>query len=504
MRNHGRSISKIIFVLVSTFQFLWAASVEATLANTEVVQGNMAQLRIVATGNKAAFPNITEIGGAQVLGRHQGQSNSFTYINGKSESKHTTVLTLTFAPQKDMTIPAYSVNIDGTVYKTEPIELKVVKSNAPQVVNSNKFSLLMRADKKSVIVGESFAVTVFFSLKNGVRLSDNPQYTKPEFKGFFVKDIEEEKAYREGNRQITEIRYILTPQSEGNFTLDPARAKIGVSDTSRRDMFGRFFGTVWTPIASNTVNVEVKQKPEDTDLVGNFTLESNLDKESTKANKPVNLTVKIEGKGSLEDLEFPDYEIDGVTIYSDDAKVVSSLVGGKLHSTLTKSFAFISDHDFNIPSRSFSVYDIEKKKVIPLDVKAYEVKVEGLKVAAQVHRDTPTTASKKEKVTSAKEIETKVKTEVLKSTAWWMLAVAFILGALLMYIGLKWIPKWKLGSHKSPFKESEALKILYAHMSEDAEAEAMVRKLYAKKNGNKSVIIDKKVLKALVEKYKSH
>jgi len=40
-------------------------------------------------------------------------------------------------------------------------------------------------------------------------------------------------------------------------------------------------------------------------------------------------------------------------------------------------------------------------------------------------------------------------------------------------------------------------------MSEDVEAEAMVRKLYAKKNGDKSVIIDKKVLKALVEKYKN-
>jgi hypothetical protein len=38
-------------------------------------------------------------------------------------------------------------------------------------------------------------------------------------------------------------------------------------------------------------------------------------------------------------------------------------------------------------------------------------------------------------------------------------------------------------------------------MSEDPEVEAMVRKLYAKKNGDKSVIIDKKELRALVEKY---
>jgi hypothetical protein len=503
MQNHGRFIGKIFLIIASTFQFLWSASVEATLSNTEVVQGNMAQLRIVATGDRAEFPNIREIGGSQVLGRHQGQHNSFTYINGKSESKHTTVLTLTFAPQHDMTIPSYSINIDGTVYKTEPIELKVIKSNAPKVANSNKFSLLMRADKKSVMVGEPFIVTVFFSLQNGVRLSENPQYNKPEFKGFFVKEIEQENAYREGNRQVTELKYILIPQSEGNFTLEPATAKIGVADTSRRDMFGRFFGTVWTPIASNTVDIEVKKKPEDTDMVGSFTIESTIDKQSIKANKPVNLTVKIEGEGSLEDFEFPDYEIDGVTIYSDDATVESNLVGGKLRSSLTKSFAFISDHDFSIPARSISVYDTKKAKVSNLKTPAYKIKVEVNKVVAPVSN----TLDKGIVQTNLKQVDTPQnsvsKKEVeIKSIAWWMLVFAFVLGILFMYL-LRYLPTAKWTRNKSPFKESEALKILYAHMSEDVEAEAMVRKLYAKKNGDKSVIIDKKVLKALVEKYKA-
>ena len=59
--------------------------------------------------------------------------------------------------------------------------------------------------------------------------------------------------------------------------------------------------------------------------------------------------------------------------------------------------------------------------------------------------------------------------------------------------------RWKRGTR--PFKESDALTILYAHMSEDPQVEAMVRKLYAKKNGQKDVIIDKKELKALVERY---
>ena len=500
-------MKKILFILFtihySLFTMLSAASVEATLSNPEVVQGNMVQLRIIATGDRAAFPNIREIGGSQVLGRHQSQNNSISYVNGNVTSEHTTSLTLTFAPQHDMTIPSYSVNIDGTVYKTEPIKLKVIKSNAPQVANSNKFSLQMRADKKSVMVGEPFVVTVFFSLQNGVRLSENPQYNKPGFKGFFVNEVEQQQAYREGNRQVTELKYILIPKSEGNFTLEPATAKIGVADTSRRDMFGRFFGTVWTPIASNTIDIEIMKTPEDTDLVGRFTIESNIDKQSVKANKPVNLTVKIEGEGNLEDFEFPDYEIDGVTIYSDDAKVESNLVEDKLHSTLTKSFAFISDHDFSIPERSISVYDTKKAKVNTLEIPAYKIKVEASKIAAPVVN----TSDKGVVQTNLKQTDTPqdsvAKKEVeIKSVAWWMLVLAFVLGILFMYL-LRYLPTAKWTRNKSPFKESEALKILYAHMSEDVEAEAMVRKLYAKKNGDKSVIIDKKVLKALVEKYKN-
>jgi hypothetical protein len=82
-----------------------------------------------------------------------------------------------------------------------------------------------------------------------------------------------------------------------------------------------------------------------------------------------------------------------------------------------------------------------------------------------------------------------------------MLLLAFMAGAVSLYL-LQLLPKFK-GRAASPFKESEALKILYAHINDDKEAEAMVRKLYAKKNGDKSVIIDKKELKALVEKYRT-
>jgi hypothetical protein len=98
-----------------------------------------------------------------------------------------------------------------------------------------------------------------------------------------------------------------------------------------------------------------------------------------------------------------------------------------------------------------------------------------------------------------KEVVVEEQVEV-KSVAWWMLAAAFASGMLMMFI-LRWFPRTTTRT-ASPYKESEALKILYGHMSEDAEIEEMVRKLYARKNGDKSVQIDKKVLKEMVNRVK--
>ncbi len=77
---------------------------------------------------------------------------------------------------------------------------------------------------------------------------------------------------------------------------------------------------------------------------------------------------------------------------------------------------------------------------------------------------------------------------------------AFALGVLVMMI-VQRLPRLKSKS-TNPYKESEALKILYAHMGEDVDVEKMVRKLYARKNGDNTVEIDKKLLKEMVERFR--
>ncbi len=514
---HGnQGIQKLLFLILILFTFVYAAEVEnfayvreakALVSDTEIVAGNMIRLKIRANGDKVVFPNIEEIDGVKVLEQDEIIVNRPHYINGVLK-KERTILILTFAPHHDVTIPSYDVKIDGRMYKTEPVKIKVMPATAQNIEDNNKFFLHLEVDKKSVMVGEAIVATVYLSLKLGLQLSENPQYTKPAFKGFFSKELGDEKVYQEGNRQITELKYLLTPQSEGDFTVGPARAKLGEVDKKRRDMFGRSIRTRWVPIASDRVKIKVTKKPQESDLVGSFTIENSLDTKNVKANKPANLTVKIVGEGTFEDFEFPDFEIDGVTVYSDDAEITTDLNNNTVHSIYSKTFAFVSDRDFTIPARRISVYDTKSKTVKYLEVPSYDIHVEGSQALAMQKPQVkiPDTArahsNLKTPQKSMLDMEEDNYLSEVQSPPWWMIVSAFVSGLLVVYL-FKYFPSMKQKRKGSTINEDEALKILYAYINESKEVEDMVRKLYAKKNGDKSIIIDETILKRLVEKYET-
>ena len=475
---------------------LLAGGVNATVDTTEVVRGNPVILKIKATGGSVEFPTISTIDGVAVTGTSTSSSKNISIINGSIKSEVTTSKIIQFIPQKDMTIPSYVVKVDGKEYKTDPIDIKVVKSNAPATKGNALFTLKMKANRLKVKVGEPLIVTVYFALRKDAQVSQNVEYNKPDLSAFVKLKDAVQRAYIKGNYHIQELQYVVTAQKEGNFTIAPADVKVGVEDTTKRDFFGMGFATKWYETSSNKLHIEVLPQTKNADMVGEFKITSKIDKKEVKANKPVNLTVKIEGYGTLDGFEFPKYDIDGVTVYSDDAKVDTKIVNNRVYTTYTKSFAFISDRDFKIPKCTFSALYSKTDTLKTLSVPEYNIEVKKSKnIVAMATSNNGIVQTNQSKTTTPKEVVVK-KIVRVKSVAWWMLTLAFLAGMLVMYM-VRFIPK----REPKAYKESEALKILYGHISEDEKIEEMVRKLYAKKAGDKSVKIDKKELKEMVEKF---
>ena len=529
-----KKIMKIFWVvtLLTTLQ-LFAGHLKVQVTSTRVPQGQSVGVKLIAEGSKVKFPAIQEIDGIPVEHLRRASKLETRYVNGKFSSKNQKILSFEFYPTKTVTLPAFSVRIDGKTYQSKPVKIEVVKGTAAGGGPVGNFALQMHADKKEIYLGEPLILTVdAVEPINGSIVQ--MQYAPPQFKDFFVKPLGGENQIRRGNSTVHELKYLLIPNKVGRIVIPPAQVRIGLKDLQAvSDPFG-IFGTPvkWYSIRSNPLTLNVKPLPVKADLIGNFTIRAKVDKRKVQANKPVNYTLEISGEGSLEDLADPVFDIPGVTVYSDDAKVESRFENGRLKSTYRKDYAFISDRDFTIPALALTVFDPRSGKVKEIMTKVISIKVTGggaasaprsgsvssqpgRQAAASNRAGTASpgvssraqTPKKRENLLTDEAYYAKKAYEEKAAKLPWYLAAAFAGGMAVMLLAVLFYRKVRSGRKSvrgrvRHYSLDEALKILYPHTNDDPEVEAMVRRLYGVKNGEK-VEIDRKALDRLAAKYDS-
>jgi len=485
-----KSLGSLLFL---TFSTLYGGSISATLDSQEVFEGDTVILTLAVTGKNIDYiPEIDEIAGQKVLNIQRRSGTNFVHVNGVNSMEKTQTLMLEFRPEDNLTIPSFSVKVDGKMESTKPIELVVKKSATGMKRETANFSLDVKISKSKFYLGESVLLTVYFKQRTNVDVMQI-EYQPPKFKEFFSKQFGNGKTYKKGIYTIQELNYLLIAKKAGELTLEPARAK--VAKRTRQQQMGGWYIDVpkWTQVSSPSliVNVEAPTKPHD--IVGDYRLTQKIDQTKIKANKPVHLTIELLGEGTLDDYEGVEFTIPNVTVYSDDAKVESTLVGKVLHSHYSRSFVFVADHNFTIPSKTIRAYNYKTGEIKLLKTKSYSIDVEGAKLlqnSSMVHTQNPINLSG-----NSSSNQSRLPTLLA-------LFLAFILGVVVTYF-FKYLPKVNIWKPKGKsFRGDEALKILYPKMGESKEVEEMVRKLYAIKNGNRKIEIDKQQLKELVERYR--
>jgi hypothetical protein len=142
-----------------------------------------------------------------------------------------------------------------------------------------------------------------------------------------------------------------------------------------------------------------------------------------------------------------------------------------------------------------------------MEIPAYNVQVEGSQFIATQKPEAGTSGTSKAPVSpkiarrSMLDTGDNVKAPKTPSSSmpWWKVAAAFALGMVAMFL-LGLLAKLFRTRHHRHYTESEALKLLYPHIKESEEIEAMVRRLYARQHGDKKVDIDPKILQKMLEK----
>lgn len=267
---------------------------------------------------------------------------------------------------------------------------------------------LVETDKRNVYRGEQINV----SYKLYTRLPMEINITKtPDLQGFWSQDVKlpnppqpVKEIYKGKEYQVFEIkRTAIFPTQTGTLLLDQAKAEglVRLGEGSEAgDLFDQFFGSlldeeairamggrveeVPVQLQSAPIEIHVKELPlankpnSFKGAVGQFILESTIDKTEIKENEAATLTLRISGMGNLKTAEPPKVDFP-TSLNAFEPVVVDSMVHTSQYIAGYKEIKYTFTPNragqFEIPSVNFSYFDPEAKLYKTLVSPVYKIRV---------------------------------------------------------------------------------------------------------------------------------
>ncbi len=368
------TLGKVISVMM-LFSVSLLADHKAYVEYKHVTAGDEAVFAIKAWGGEIEFPKIDEIGGYRVSGK--STNTHFSYVGGKKSKTY--VRKYRFHPLKSLTIPSYTLSVSGKTEQTEPIKLTVTPD--PSEVNG---SLLFdyTIDKKSAYVSEPILLKYTFKHKQSVKISD-ASFKSPKFEGFWVKKLKSvnNRLDPKSGYRIYELSYLLFPQKSGHLKIEPAGMDIGVMRPRKRHRY--YFRSIRRKfLETNVCDLNISPLPQGAKLYGDFSFHVVADKNRTKVNEPVNVTVTITGVGNVDEIEPFKIAVADAEVYVSEPDRSMVLKEGKGVILFKQKFALVSDRNFTIPPLSLDFLDSATKEVKHLTSKSIAVEVTGAQPSA--------------------------------------------------------------------------------------------------------------------------
>jgi len=343
------------------------ADVQAYVDAEHIQSGDNVRFTIETDQENTVFPEITTIGDYPVLA--SPTSRSIQSINGRHSAS--IKKSYVFQPIKNMTIPAYTLQVNGATVRTKPIAITVAK-RSQTLDKPYRFDIAV--DNKTPYVGQEISLEATFSINENMSLEGLDLFLE-RLNGFVVDSSDANwRGSRVGDRIVYKRTFRLYPQKSGAVTIDHQPIVGLVSDGRVRMFFGE---SQKISAYSNTLKLDVKPLPAGVSLVGDYTLKMLTDTFKTKAGEPVNLTLSLAGEGSLEGFSSFEVNIPGVTAFGDKPTTSGKRENGKLLSSATYHFALVSDRSYTIPPFVLRFLNPKTGKVKELKTAPVSIEVEG-------------------------------------------------------------------------------------------------------------------------------
>ncbi|MGH7197182.1 MAG: BatD family protein [Candidatus Omnitrophota bacterium] len=341
----------LTFLIISYTPAFAEVSIETSVSRSRLGVGEELTLDIIVSGAAGGIskPTLPSLDGFSSYSR--GHSQEITIISGRTTARSVFSYVLIANAAGKKVIGPLEVVINGVPYQAAPVEVEVVQGGSPYAVPTSgpvvappsralpgtgvtNQDIFVKAwlDKDEVYVNEPAMLT--YTIYTRLTSTYKGFEKEPVTTGFWVEDFPPEKTIRRTEQIFNGSRYVvadirklaLFPTQVGVFTIEPGTIATTVEVRDQQDFDSFFSYNVFgrrSPYVSSTYHVFSKKIPTDPILltvralpekgkpagfsgaVGDYKLESSIDKSQVEVGTPVTYRLRISGQGNINTLQMP-------------------------------------------------------------------------------------------------------------------------------------------------------------------------------------------------------
>lgn len=479
------NLGKKIFILIMSVPAF--AGLSVSVDKDTIARGERVSFTVKLTGEgQVRVPPFDQLCGYDIEGRMQERKD--VYANGKRAQELS--LIYTFMPERSCVIESFPVTINDVEVISKEININVTKM---KVTKNEPFFVDLKTDKTSVYVGEPFEMYVHFKQRQNIQALGEA-ISLPESKNIWIKSENKGRPFVKDSYDVRTNVYALSAQQSGKLILGPLRWDLKVKSHTK-DYWGTFMATAKTrTVFSNELDIEVKPLPEGINLVGSLEIQTHVDKNEINAGEAVNLTISIKGRANIEDIPSFTIHLKGAQAFNEEPKISHYLQDGKYFGSFIQKSALVAQNDFVIPSFELRYMDTRTNTIKTISTQQIEIKVHNEEPVLKEELKVSRADTQIEDINNPAEV-----LNYLQMT--FLVLGGFILGLIVSFISWKKLFRSdKTGSRIRVKESKEVLQLLMSNMDQDPIIEELVQKISENLYEGKSHYIDKKVLKALINK----
>jgi hypothetical protein len=312
------------------------------------------------------------------------QQVSQSWINGRSSFNKSYSYFLLPTQKGTLTIKQAAVEINGQIYKTNPIKINVTAAvqqprdpnDEPQVSANDAIHLVAEISKGNPYVNEPITVVYKLYFSYNIGITNWRELNKPKYNDFWSQNIdikqlvaEEGKYNGEKYRCVVLRKTVLYPQKSGRLEIEPLSLDIDVQvPTNRRDFFGRVQMVDDNKrVSAGSKTITVKPLPEAgkpidfSGAVGKFNFMVTPSKTNLKNGESLDLKVVASGTGNLKLFTLPKPVVPNSLemydpVHSEQVQTPLSGMNGRISDSYTIIPQFKGKYP--IKPMSFSYFDL--------------------------------------------------------------------------------------------------------------------------------------------------